>query len=327
MGPSAPTVTKRHRGHSLRWPVNNVLARQLDSTSTDSQARGFDQTETTRHLEECAASFMHGATLAVDPHGYLGIHQELHQAPPDLRGFAYEGAAMTAFILDRLVPGPAWRLRHLLAADGYKHRYLIHVGAGWGMAKLHLQTPKTRWGMDPLLRWLALDGIGFHDCFFATRTARQALLTAPPQRRGDDIRAQGRGRALWFVHGANLTAIRSTIASAHPAWRHSLWAGVGLAAAYAGTGTPGHVPLKAVAGEHAPAVQQGMTFGHAARAAQRSNPAGALHDHSFPETALERAEMTARHLTTPHATLRHYRCWQHLLERETPHHQTRQDAR
>lgn len=290
------------------------LARRLRATSTDPVTRGFAVTSHSHHLSNCASAFMQGGIRAADTSFRGAIHAELGEIDASARGFAYEGAAMVALILDRLIPGRGWRVPLLLSGDGFRFRYLVHVGVGWGMARLGLRHPRTSWGLDPLLRWLALDGLGFHDAFFASATGRQKIQGTPVSRATDHLTAQGTGRALWFVYGAHLGWITAMIEKAHPTRRNALWAGVGLAASYAGTGRQGTLQLKQAAGPHATAVQQGMTFGHAARDAQGLAPDGGLTDRSCPDAALVRAVQTARPLTTRHANAGHFRMWQRQLE-------------
>ena len=85
-------------------------------------------------------------------------------------------------------------------------------------------------------------------------------------RRGFD---QGLGRSLWFVDGADVRLLPRTI-GAFPASRQpDLWAGLGLAACYAGgRGRADLEELRRAAGAYAPELAQGTVF--AAKARQRA---------------------------------------------------------
>jgi hypothetical protein len=92
-----------------------------------------------------------------------------------------------------------------------------------------------------LLRWLALDGYGFHEAYFHTsrvveehRPPRLVWIPAGSAQDAVHVVDQGIGRALWFVCGADIDYLSSTIARFAPDRHADLWAGVGLAAAYAG---------------------------------------------------------------------------------------------
>jgi hypothetical protein len=115
---------------------------------------------------------------------------------------------------------------------------MIHVGAGWAYARLpwlRIRLNHTIGRLDPLLRWLAVDGFGFHEGYFAW--ARVGLRQQVPggikgyARRAFD---HGLGRSLWFVNCADAHRVSQTIAQFDESRRADLWSGIGLACAYAG---------------------------------------------------------------------------------------------
>lgn len=292
-----------------------LLRDQLRSIPVAAKDRGFTCTGATEYLDECAFAFMQGAQIPACT-GNSALHGELAHVPSWFRGFAYEGAGMSAHILDRLVPGRGWRLPLLLSGPGYRYRHLIHVGVGWGMSRLHqLHYPITTWGLDPLLRWLALDGIGFHDLFFAPRTHRQEALDAPIRNSRAHVVRQGMGRALWFVHGADPAAIAAAIGGCSPTQKNALWRGVGLAAGYAGGSQARPQDLLELAGQYRPSVRQGLRFASAARHA---------HGHSTsenfsevvgrPDECAELATRNAIPLTVRSAGSGNFHLWQASLE-------------
>jgi len=102
------------------------------------------------------------------------IESSLETVEPAFRGFAYEGCTMALAVRDgiRLYGRPPFQrhwVRDLLASQGANHIYMAYIGVGWAMARL----PRLRWRAiqphDPLLRWLALDGYGFHQAYFRTQ--------------------------------------------------------------------------------------------------------------------------------------------------------------
>ncbi len=198
--------------------------------------RGFDVTdpETKIHIEKVGENFVTGYHAAlVDANlGYL--QQALATVEQDFRGFAYEGAGMAIALLDLLTPWRPNKLTRFIKGIGEPHTYMIHIGAGWAMAKIP-------WGlrylstMDPLLRWLAIDGYGFHQGYFHWPDS-VTLQKVPRGIKGYAKQTfdQGLGRSLWFVKGANPVLISTTI-QAFPQQRQAdLWSGAGLAAGYAG---------------------------------------------------------------------------------------------
>ena len=215
-------------------------------------------------------------------------------------GFTLEGQAMKAALLDAL----SWRPRRVAAllGDYPQYRYTIHVGVGWAWARLGpwLARQRPSPALDPLLRWLVFDGLGFHDALFqpslyARQTAPRASLHGYERRAWD----QGAGRCLWFCAQGEPGPIATTIDAYAPDRREALWSGVGLAATYAG-GVKAQTltRLRSLADTHWPALAQGACFAAKARSAAACIPE---HTHRACAEMLdlspeEAAQVTDRHL-------------------------------
>jgi enediyne biosynthesis protein E3 len=225
-------------------------------------------------LETIGGTFLDGYAFAVEERDQDAAHLRLERMPARFRGFGYEGAAMGLAMLDGMpVPGRT-RVREFLAGHGAPHHYMVYVGVGWAMARL----PRFRWPVitptEPLLRWLALDGYGFHQAYFRTRryVHEQYRETAFPWP-GDEDRGyaanvidQGIGRALWFVGGTDPTVVADMVERFAPARRPDLYSGVGLAAGYAcGADEAELRQLLDRAGDHTPQLAQGAAFAATAR--------------------------------------------------------------
>jgi enediyne biosynthesis protein E3 len=246
----------------------------IDPADTSFARRGFhgEAGPLRDRLEQVGQTFVQGyhCALAEERPGLLDerIDAEVER---DFRGFAYEGAGMALALLDTLSPGRRDRLAQFLAGPADAHTYIVHVGAGWVMARLPVSPARYLARLaDPLLRWLALDGYGFHEGFF--RWPRSVTRQVVPRRlhgyarRGFD---QGLGRSLWFVDGADVERLPRTIGAFPPSRQPDLWAGLGLACGYAGGRTEAEVEsLLAAAGPHAPQLAQGVAF--AAKARQKA---------------------------------------------------------
>jgi enediyne biosynthesis protein E3 len=229
-------------------------------------------------LERVGQSFVQGYHAALAEVRPAPLAERIDaEVERDFRGFAYEGAGMALALLDTVIPGRRsrrGRLARFLAGPAAAHTYIVHVGAGWVMGRLPVSPERYLARLaDPLLRWLALDGYGFHEGFFhwPRSVARQEVPRRLHgyARRGFD---QGLGRSLWFVDGADVDRLPRTI-GAFPASRQpDLWGGLGLACGYAGGRTQAEVEaLVAAAGPHAPELAQGVAF--AAKSRQRAgNP-------------------------------------------------------
>jgi hypothetical protein len=240
----------------------------IDDRETDLVVRGFSpcSTEVRRLLELHGRSFAAGFNGAIASPSIDELSDRLAAVSEAERGFAFEGAGMGLALLDLLVPRSS-RLGEFLRTNGARsHVYLVHVGAGWALARLR-RRPWRRLELDPLLRWLAIDGFGFHGAFFAPghvvrRRGRPGHL-AGYQRRVFD---QGVGRGLWFVETASPERVAASIGGFEPRRRADLWSGAALAAAYAGgVDARGYARLLELGGEHAPHLRQGVAFAAAAR--------------------------------------------------------------
>lgn len=215
--------------------------------------------EVRRVLDSVVRSFAEGYNAALaTPRGTVS----LIEVPHELRGFAYEGAAMSRTLVDLITLTRGRRLRELACGPGRAYPHLIHVGAGWAFARLHISPWRmVRFG-EPLMQWLAWDGWGFHQAYFhpsAVLLQHKFERATTGAVRG--IRDQGAGRALWFYTTAEPARIAEIIGSFPSDRRPDLWAGIGLAAAYTGAQPPDRLAavLDAAAGQRAH-VAQGAAF-------------------------------------------------------------------
>lgn len=254
----------------------------LSTTEASFAKRGFiaREDEARLRLEQIGVTFLSGYHAALEETGFVFLARRLGTVEPDLRGFAFEGAAMGLALLDCFTPWRKDRWRTFTEGIAESHIYMMHVGLGWALARLRRSVTASLARLDPLLGWLAVDGYGFHEGYFnwPYYLEQQAI---PSRLIGYERRAfdQGLGRSIWFVKGADVTAIVTTINDFPATRREDLWSGVGLACAYAGGCDRFAVEsLRGAAGEHLPALAQGVAF--AAKTRQR---AGNLNRHS--ETA------------------------------------------
>jgi hypothetical protein len=256
-------------------PIISRLRRTVFGISpeeADPVRRGFlceDRAVATR-LKRIGIEFISGyhAALEEGPGEALAARINREVEGP-YRGFAFEGAGMGLMILDgaHLTRGA---FPDFAAGAGDPHLYMLYVGAGWAFARLpwlRSRLDHAMRGMDPLLRWLALDGYGFHEGYFhwpvSIRRQEMPRGVSGYARRGFD---QGLGRSMWFVNGTNPRLVADTIESFAAERRADLWAGAGLAATYAGgASVDGLIHLQQRAGEHAAALAQGSAFAAAAR--------------------------------------------------------------
>jgi len=244
----------------------------IDPREVTFAVRGFPEhrPDTVARLERVGQSFVHGYHAALLSATLEDLTQTIRELEPIFQGFAFEGAGMALTLLDRLMPWRRNRLQRLLAGPGEPHTYMVLIGAGWALARLHARVEPLLRKLDPVLGWLVLDGYGFHEGYFHPEQSVQARQQ-PRHLRGYAKRAfdTGLGRSLWFVTGADATALVSQIEAFDTHRRADLWAGAGLACCYAGGASSETLSeLVRSAGEHRPALAQGAAF--AAKARERA---------------------------------------------------------
>ena len=242
------------------------------------QRRGFidAEREARLRLEQIGRVFLQGYHAALNDEGTETLVSNLETIDRELRGFAYEGAAMGLTLLDQLSFGNRRRVRAFLNDSGSSHTYMIHVGVGWAIARLpwlRRNFDQAVGHLDPLLRWLAADGHGFSDFYF-----KSPYFLRDPERLNRlqgytrHAYAQGVGRSLWFVSGASADRVSRWISALPRSLHADLWSGTGLACAMAGgTDRAGIERLKSLSGDHHAALAQGAAF--AAKARQQADNA------------------------------------------------------
>ena len=250
--------------------------------STTFEARGFPgRTAPARaRLEAIPRTVVCGFEWSLEDTTLVDLASRLEVVREDLRGFAFEGAAMGLALKDATMPvrqGPR-RVTELLAGPARDHVLLSMIGVGFAMNHV----PRRLWSrMTPDLSghpyfpaadWLAVDGYGFDLAYFRTPVfVDQQVRPRPYAFRADPayfLRAvdQGIGRALWFICGARPSHVAAAVGRFAPDRRSDLWSGVGLAATYAGPADPDDLrALVRGAGHHVDHVRQGAAFAARAR--------------------------------------------------------------
>lgn len=228
-------------------------------------------------LEQIGAAFLYGYNVALEHDAEAELAPILNSMELELRGFAFEGAAMGLALLDYLTPWRRTRVNEFLGGVGDAHAYMVHVGTGWVWARMPVNFRRSQARLDPVLGWLAFDGWGFHEGFFhwpkyITGRSVSHKLSGYERRAFD----QGLGRSFWFVNGGNVELIAQTVSNFSADRQSDLWSGIGLGATYAGIISETSLgELRVKANSFRPQLAQGAAF--AAKARQR---AGNLTDYT-----------------------------------------------
>jgi len=244
-----------------------------DQSEATFAKRGFTAPDATRqaNIEKVGIKFLEGYEYGMAGRSLAAIESSLEAVEPAFRGFAYEGCAMAFAVRDGVRPAGQHWVRDLLASRGANHIYMVYIGVGWAMARL----PRVRWRAvephDPMLRWLALDGYGFHQAYFHTQKyvwqQHQARIPGwEPAAYANRVVDQGIGRALWFVIGSDVERLATTIGGFPQSRQGDLWSGAGLASVYASGADAGELSdMAKLAGPYRSYAAQGAAFAAKAR--------------------------------------------------------------
>jgi hypothetical protein len=256
---------------------------KINTEETSAATRGFIIRDIYKKqkLEDIGLTFLYGYHLAIADAELEILATQLNVVKTEMRGFAFEGAAMGLALLDYFTPWQRNRLKNFLSGIGINHIYMGYVGTGWLLARIpggiqrylrSLNQPHQEFP-DPLLGWLAVDGYGFHAGYFHHQHYLQPQ-NMPSEIDGYALRVfdQGLGRSLWFIYGADIPQIAAAINTFNQTRQGDLWSGVGLACAYAGGVNRQEIAtLREFAGLYLPHLAQGVAF--AAKARERAgNP-------------------------------------------------------
>lgn len=263
---------------AIGWRAMRRRVLTPDISSTKLATRGFHVKNRAARdlLETTGEMFLTGYAYAAEARRPADAERRLEDVPARFRGFAYEGAGMAFAIRDGLPLGGGGLLPCFLAGAGAGHVYMVYVGAGWALARL----PRFRWAKvsasvpDPMLRWLVLDGYGFHQAYFHTGKYVHGQFRHPrfpwpadgPAWYANRVIDQGIGRAMWFVGGSDVDVVADLI-DRFPSSRHAdLYSGAGLAATYAGGVDEAELlTFKRRARDHLPQLAQAGAFAATAR--------------------------------------------------------------
>jgi hypothetical protein len=159
----------------------------------------------------------------------------LERVDPETRGFAFEGAGSVLALLDAIIPGRRDRLRSFVTDPRNPFKYMIYTGAGLMLVLLPKRLDWITSRLEPLVEHLPPEGFGFFTGLFKWRSRLYARKT-PQHLVGRHRRAfhQGLGRSLWFLKSGRAEEIGDEIDRFDSDLQSEAWAGVGLAAAYAG---------------------------------------------------------------------------------------------
>ncbi len=212
--------------------IGNFLV--LDPRRVEFRIRGFDLAEKSHEerLESIGKTFLRGYNLILSVRSLAAFEQAMAEEPALLRGFFVEGGAMGSALVDSI---PFRRPMLGKFRERFEARYplLVNAGTGLAMSKLSWREKAIVGALDPFYRWMAYDGMGYHNVYFQ----QEKTLNRPKRKlEGYASRAydQGVGRGIWFVSGADIGKAAALAGSMAADRQADIWSGIGLASCYAG---------------------------------------------------------------------------------------------
>ena len=248
----------------------NLFKVNYNEVRLDKRGFSIKNPASRHHLETIGASFLDGYHYSLTAKSNEDICEFIDQKRHLYRGFSYEGAGMALVFKDMFNIRGKKSLPDFLNDHANKHTYMLHVGVGWAYAKLpFINIEKKLKNYDELLRWLIIDGYGFHQAYFKTKAYVREKKVPNLSPFAKHVFYQGLGRCLWFVCGTDAIESVKTLSAFSRKYHGDLWAGLGLACTYAAKANRAELNyLKNAAGEHELSFLQGATF--AAKARQRA---------------------------------------------------------
>lgn len=160
----------------------------------------------------------------------------LDSETPEFRSIAYESASMQISLQDLSLNNELlndWK--NFLHHSREIHPFHIYIGLGWTFAKLEILPAAYLKSIQPMMRWMIFDGIGYYNGLFkGRRTIKNQMV--PEGIDGQDLQGydQGLGRRLWYFSKGEVKEVVQLIESFPTERQADLWRGVGVACGYVG---------------------------------------------------------------------------------------------
>ncbi|WP_339821871.1 DUF1702 family protein [uncultured Parasphingorhabdus sp.] len=263
-----------HRADQLK-PLPSVIRKflVLDPRRVEFRIRGFDLAEKSHEerLESIGKTFLRGYNLILSARSLAAFEQAMAEEPALLRGFFVEGGAMGSALVDSI---PFRRPMLGKFRERFEERFplLVNAGTGLAMSKLSWREKAIVGALDPFYRWMAYDGMGYHNVYFQqekTLNSPKRILEGYASRAYD----QGVGRGIWFVSGADIDKAAALAGSMTADRQADIWSGIGLASCYAGPADEKvFIDGYRLAGPSGEWFAQGIGFACSARMSDQSMP-------------------------------------------------------
>jgi enediyne biosynthesis protein E3 len=212
----------------------------LPLTEAEFKNRGFEVGHPAQdRLELVAKTVVNGYNIALENGLTKNLEINIGQVKSELVGFFNEGVGMGLYTLDTFSIGKKSSFQNFIHGIGQKHQYMSYIGAG--IASAIFKNSSFEKFMDEANSEgasLFLNGIGFYYGYFhPEKTLKKMFIPSKFFNKEKYILEgydNGIGRSVWFYNSGVPSKIAQTINGFPYERRGAVWAGVGLAATYAG---------------------------------------------------------------------------------------------
>jgi hypothetical protein len=196
----------------------------------------------------------------------------LDTEPPEFRSVAYESASMGIGLKDLNANRPLDSWKDFRQVCTNQHSFHIDIGLGWAFAKTDIQPDTYLQSMNPVLKWMVFDGMGYYYGLFKGRnTVKNKVL--PNGIEGESLHGfdQGLGRRLWYMAKGNLNEAACLVGNFVEERHSDLWRGIGIACGYVGGNTEdGLRYLPGISGKYYKQLQIGVVLAAISRIASNT---------------------------------------------------------
>lgn len=186
-------------------------------------------------LEAVQDVFQKGFHFAADKSSLNSLAEKLDSLDKEFLSIAYEGASMNIALNCLEVGTEIKPWFDFLGSAAQAHGIQYHIGLGWALAQLQLNTMPYMLQLDAIDRYRVPDGYGYYEAMF--RTKRCINNQQKPEgfnEAGLSAYYQGLGRGIWYLSEGEQEAAKMLIDKFTEENRTDLWRGLGIACAYAG---------------------------------------------------------------------------------------------
>ena len=195
----------------------------------------------------------------------------LETESPEYRSVAYESASYE-IALEELKSNQQlnhWKQFRELCAG--QHTFHMDIGLGWAFAKTGLNPQPHLLKLQPLVKLMVYDGMGYYYGLFKGRSTLKNKEIPEIEYGGIHGFDQGLGRRLWYMAKGDVNAVNELIEKFPASRHHDLFRGIGIACGYVGGNEKGDLEyLFEISRENKKQLQLGVVLAAISRIASET---------------------------------------------------------